>query len=48
MVSSWPVDGLGLADLGYRDTDQWHSVYTVGSEDPEESKDLSRNANVSF
>lgn len=48
MVSSWPVSGLGLANLGYRKTDQWHSAYTAGSSHSGESKDLSRNDDVSF
>lgn len=33
VLCSWPMDGLGLANLDYRERDQWHSVYTTGSED---------------
>lgn len=33
IVSSWCTDGLGLASLGYRETDSWHLLYPTGSED---------------
>lgn len=32
VLSSWPMDGLGLAHLGYRKRDRWHSGFTTGSE----------------